>query len=807
MSDDNVDQETFPLRFRDPVRDQNLGSPEVGVETGFSKKPVVPVVSDAGSPAGSSSTNQARHSTSSSLLKRLESSGDVPNGYIADGLSDPDSEWVSPNKRRCQSRHSRRGPSSASPGRPIRRPITENLLSKAQFNGTDAHFRSASTKSPADLSGDFSQTHHQRDSNQILNESPHISNANLTQGAMASVPVSNESRESLSHEQKMVGGHSAVAGGIESTGIILQPETHPITEDQLANEVRGIYAGLVMVEKKCIDIVKQQFVQESELSHQQWQALIALHRTLLQEHHDFFMASQHPSANLALRKSSEKYNVPARMWRYGIQTFLELLHRRLPDSLEHMLTFIYLAYSMLTLLLETVPAFEETWIECLGDLSRYGVVIEERGLLDHEIWVGIARYWYNKAVDKNPDVGRIQHHLGVLARPDIVQQLFYYTKSLVCVRPFPRTRVSILRFFSPLLQGPRVIGYPHVTTAFVSAHGYLFTQATAVHFIKSSDEFLSSLEKYIPRVGVTFRMQGVYLTSSNFAAMLEYSNSDSLLCAEFHQVATEQAKPSEDLSAAEDPVRSAHEAVTSFLTLKAQQDPSQLAYGSSLAFETFSVMLEHVNNMNLFPALHTSLAFLWCLSYTATGMKCVEAVVPWNRIVIFLNMIIQPSFLQRLVQGWLSSLDEFDFNLIEGAEFPISNETSWLPEDFLIRGQIWSQVYYPSSFFESCPSDEDGRNVERESLSISRMYRCLWLGVRLAKFNRWIMYDPASRQFTVTPFALELEAALKSETISELEKMVETKSGSALYLAEFYHAIKTELKQLTIICAYALASG
>ncbi|KAB8254670.1 hypothetical protein BDV32DRAFT_154978 [Aspergillus pseudonomiae] len=782
MSDDNVDRETFPLRFRDPVKDQNLGSPEAGIETDFPKKPVVPVVSDAGSPAGSSSTNQARHSTSSSLLKRLESSGDVPNGYIADGLSDPDSEWASPNKRRCQSRHSRRGPSSASPDRAIRRPITENPLAKVQVNGTDTHFRSASTNSPVDLSGEFPQTHHQRDSNQILNESPHISHANLTQGAMASVPVSNESRESLSHEQKMVGGHSAVAGGIESTGITLQPETHPITEDQLANEVRGIYAGLVMVEKKCIDIVKQQFVQESELSHQQWQALIALHRTLLQEHHDFFMASQHPSANLALRKSSEKYNVPARMWRYGIQTFLELLHRRLPDSLEHMLTFIYLAYSMLTLLLETVPAFEETWIECLGDLSRYGVVIEERGLLDHEIWVGIARYWYNKAVDKNPDVGRIQHHLGVLARPDIVQQLFYYTKSLVCVRPFPRTRVSILRFFSPLLQGPRVIGYPHVTTAFVSAHGYLFTQATAVHFIKSSDEFLSSLEKYIPRVGVTFRMQGVYLTSSNFAAMLEYSNSDPLLCAEFHQVATEPAKSSEGLSTAEDPVRSAHEAVASFLTLGAQQDPSQLAYGSSLAFETFSVMLEHVNNMNLFPALHTSLAFLWCLSYTATGMKCVEAVVPWNRIVIFLNMIIQPSFLQRLVQGWLTSLDEFDFNLIEGAEFPISNETSWLPEDFLIRGQIWSQIYYPSSFFENCPSDEDGRNVERESLSISRMYRCLWLGVRLAKFNRWITYDPASRQFTVTPFALELETALKSETISELEKMVETKSGSALYL-------------------------
>ncbi|KAE8354839.1 hypothetical protein BDV28DRAFT_130260 [Aspergillus coremiiformis] len=780
MSDDRVDRETFPLRFRDSLSDERLDF----LETDFAKKPTGPVVSEDGSPAGSSTTNQGRHSSSSSILKRLESSGDVPNGYIADGLSDPDSDWASPNKRRCQSRKDKREPSSASPDRLIRSTITEHAMAKAQFNGNDTHFRGSSNSFPGGRGGPSQSYHRGNSSNQDSNASPQIPNANLTQSAIASVPVSNESREILSNEQRIVGGHSAVAGGIESTGIILQPETHPITEDQLANEVRGIYAGLVMVEKKCIDIVKQQFVQESDLSHQQWQALIALHRTLLQEHHDFFMASQHPSANLALKKSSEKYNVPARMWRYGIQTFLELLHRRLPGSLEHMLTFIYLAYSILTLLLETVPAFEETWIECLGDLSRYGVVTEERGLVDHEIWVGIARYWYNKAVDKNPDVGRIQHHLGVLSRPDIVQQLFYYTKSLVSVRPFPRTRVSILRFFSPLLQGPRVIGYPHVTTAFVSAHGYLFTQATAVHFIKSADEFLSSLDKYIPRVGVTFRMQGVYLASSNIAAMLEYSNTDSLLCAEFHQVADQQSNPYEDFSAAEetDPVSDAHQTVTNFIGFGSQQGPSHLAHGSCLAFEAFSVLLEHIGNMNLFPALHVSLAFLWCLSFTPTGMKRVEAVVPWSRIVLFLNTIIQPSFLQRMVQGWLESLDEMDFKLIEGVKFPTSDETRWVPEDFLIRGQIWSQVYYPPSFFEDCPSDEDGRNVERESLSLSRMYRCLWLGVRLAKFNRWIVYDPPSRTFSMTPFAVELEKALKLETVSEVEKRVETKPDSALYL-------------------------
>lgn len=110
-------------------------------------------------------------------------------------------------------------------------------------------------------------------------------------------------------------------------------------------------------------------------SPEQYQALVALHRTLLHEHHDFFLASQHPSASRKLKRLAEKYAMAARMWRYGIHGFLELLRHRLPDSLEPMLAFIYLAYSMCTLLWETVPAFRDTWAECLGDISRLRLVL------------------------------------------------------------------------------------------------------------------------------------------------------------------------------------------------------------------------------------------------------------------------------------------------------------------------------------------------------------------------------------------------------------------------------------------------
>lgn len=75
-------------------------------------------------------------------------------------------------------------------------------------------------------------------------------------------------------------------------GLILQPDSSPISQEQLGAEVKGIYAGLVMVEAKCVNIDAAQAADpNSQLGPEQWQALIALHRTLLYEHHDFLMVS------------------------------------------------------------------------------------------------------------------------------------------------------------------------------------------------------------------------------------------------------------------------------------------------------------------------------------------------------------------------------------------------------------------------------------------------------------------------------------------------------------------------------------
>ncbi|CAI7611471.1 unnamed protein product [Penicillium viridicatum] len=63
--------------------------------------------------------------------------------------------------------------------------------------------------------------------------------------------------EIINQNVEMVGG-GADTQEEKPHAMFRQPDTHAITEEQLINEVRGIYTGLVMVEKKCIEIDRQQ---------------------------------------------------------------------------------------------------------------------------------------------------------------------------------------------------------------------------------------------------------------------------------------------------------------------------------------------------------------------------------------------------------------------------------------------------------------------------------------------------------------------------------------------------------------------
>ncbi|KAF5251398.1 hypothetical protein FANTH_3504 [Fusarium anthophilum] len=499
-----------------------------------------------------------------------------------------------------------------------------------------------------------------------------------------------------------------------------QPETRPISQDQLVAEVKGIYAGLVMVETKCLEVDNAQSSNtdaNSKLNNDQWQALIALHRTLLHEHHDFFLASQHPSASPALRRLASKYAMPARMWRHGIHSFLELLRHRLPASLEHMLTFLYLAYSMMALLYETVPAFEDTWIECLGDLGRYRMAIEDDDIRDREVWTGVSRHWYSKASDKFPTTGRLYHHLAILARPNALQQLYYYTKSLCVPIPFSSARESIMTLFDPVLNNNTARLAP-VDAAYVRAHAILFSGKSQDQLEESVESFIDQLDSHISRSPKRWLESGYYVAISLSCSLLGYGAGSNILM-------RAMSKKPEETDVTVD--GNTNPEATPDETFKLALD---------FATRTISRVLYRWGDTNTLPFVHSILVFMNHMTQYPAAISHLEDAYPWKLTSIMLNTLLLSREPGHEIRG--------HFRLPEKDQLPHP-----LPEDFAMRGLLYAEDYFPNEWFSNDKIDEDEKYFELPSVSEERKGRILSLGYRIASSGNWLLWNEKTRQFEV----------------------------------------------------------
>ncbi|KAL9611235.1 MAG: hypothetical protein Q9167_004118 [Letrouitia subvulpina] len=572
--------------------------------------------------------------------------------------------------------------------------------------------------------------------------------------------------------------------------MIRQPETRPISHEQLVVEVKGIYQGLVMVEAKCIEVdEKQSFAtgepdhsKHSKLTDDQWQALIALHKTLLHEHHDFFLASQHPSASPALSRLAAKYSMPARMWRHGIHAFLEVLRHRLPASFDHMLAFLYIAYSMMALLYETVPAFEETWIECLGDLARYRMAIENNDPRDREVWGGVARFWYNKAADKSPKTGRLLHHLGILARGESLEQLSYYFRSLTCIIPFESARGSIKAFFRSYFEArdfagdrPRILERQTLERLFVECHESLYFRKPQSRIQELLEKICHDhLDAYIGRVTSKFKAQGVFIALTNIAAIFECGGPvEEQPLKSFFRLAFEESNEIR----ARNPKSSTHEHVFDVNKDLPQSPPSRhprdlltsidlstsihsIRLASVLTFKIFSISIQRIGDKNTYPMAHVMFVFLWSLTKVEKAMQCVEANVPWADICAFL----------RALSGHDAMTPKVFAKGFPQPDKEREEEARPLPEDFLLRCQMYTMGYFPDNWFAEGRVDIEERALELPSMAAPRIERILWLAIQIASVGhrRWIIFDRQSGTFTVTDYALGLARSSEEQITREV---------------------------------------
>ncbi|KAI1317337.1 hypothetical protein F5Y16DRAFT_419788 [Xylariaceae sp. FL0255] len=490
--------------------------------------------------------------------------------------------------------------------------------------------------------------------------------------------------------------------------LIKQPETRPISQKQLVAEVKKIYAGLVIVESKYIEINNAQSSQtDTKLNNEQWQALIALHKTLLHKHHDFFLALQYPSANQPLR--------------------------------QHILTFIYLAYSIIALLYETVPAFKDTWIEYLGDLGKYRMAIEDEDVRDREVWTSVSRQWYSKASDKAPTTGRLYHHLAILARPNALQQLFFYTKSLCVPIPFSSSRESIMTLFEPLLS---VSGYSHprliaIDVAFVKAHGVLFSEKSLNEFHPAADKFLESLNDHVGRTTRRWTDMGYFIGIANCCALLSYGKEDNII---LKIIQSEAEKKDNEGNRSE----------------TALQPSAILADALHLVMGTHEVIFLRIGDANVLAYVHITVVFMYYMSQSPGAMAYIEKQFPWKKLSLMLNTL-------------LASCQ--DFKRIKSDKFPRENDDPPrpLPEDYALKGLAWVEHLFPADWFSNEKIEDDERYFEMPSMTDTRKERITWLAYQLAQGGKWLTYDEAVNQFGVTEeYEKEIDVIMTEEDLGNM---------------------------------------
>jgi hypothetical protein len=384
-------------------------------------------------------------------------------------------------------------------------------------------------------------------------------------------------------------------------------------------------------------------------------------------------------------------------------------------------------------------------------------------LLDHGVRFlthSIHRFFANlsillldtKAADKNPTVGRLYHHLAILARPNALQQLYYYSRSLTCVKPFPSARESILTLLDPIL-GRAVATYSHalpIDTNYIKAHALLFDKLSLDEFKQATTEFTKNLDNHIGRVTAKWKEQGVYIAVTNVSGWFDYGVDDNIFRQVFLTELCEKAKISpasdEQLRTAspadqQDPTPPSvpeNELLSKVNTVTEQPHFSQ---AKTLTNDTFALVLRRIGDKNVLPHVHIMLSFLTTFA-ASPYVSHLLSDTPWLELVAFLNTLVKTeNQIQNQSQAQNTSQPQNIDTLFSSPVFPNDGERTDelpLPEDYLVRGLIWAHAYFPKNWFER-EHDEEERYLELASTVKSRMERVLRLGHKLASVSSCAM--------------------------------------------------------------------
>lgn len=444
------------------------------------------------------------------------------------------------------------------------------------------------------------------------------------------------------------------------------------------------------------------------------------------------MLTQSPCSPPDIRQLPIKYDVLSRFWIIGVSSLLKLLLRQPSASREFFLQFLYYAYHIVTLLLECASQFKYFWVESLGDLCRYRLSIEQENHPDRAAWSQVAEMWYTNVLDDLPNLGRLSHHLGIVAHPDILRQLYLFSKATLSVTPYKHAQKSLKGFLlQPVLQQEDdVLCDSWIVSALVQTCALHLNRSSIIECKQPALQIVSAFQ-LPPNRARTLSQNFPEITLVLFTALFDFGTPDSILLRAYQD--GDQAE-SESMINSESPSQSLDGAQEEKNSLDRFNRGSSSVVAQLIYVCSRLVLNRHVDN-DVASFGHILLAFLYSLSFNHSALQHLEnqEAICWSGIVQFLNKLPRSGIV---------------FTHLEQCSFPPAHSPGrQLPEDFLIRGFMWAKLYLPAGHFESL--DEDGREIEQPSHSIARIERCLWLGIQLAKVRASL--PPAIQTVDVIP--------------------------------------------------------
>lgn len=534
--------------------------------------------------------------------------------------------------------------------------------------------------------------------------------------------------------------------------LISQLSVGEIGSQQIRAETQNLYLEFAQLEAYCTELTKPHVKHNTQLSDAECKRLVAFHKQFLHTAHDLLLAAQYPSSDQKLKSLPREKGIAIRVWKHGIHTILEIFRHRLPQCREYLDLYVRSTYAMIGLFYESLIDFKLVWLECLGDVARYMMAIEQdsgyRSVLNKT-----ANTWYQAVLDETPTIGRLSHHQAVLSGSAPLKQLVYYIVALSTETPFLPARPAISSFFSRVLRSsPSMLregSSSWIELMLLKIHALYYVRAPAEELGEVIRKFTQSFATYVHAEDREFKETGFLLAITRTAFLLHYPVDspstgrhiylpvDGLKQDEtaYRQPINHETRPYDgSASRRQDPAPQPKPEPTAlqksntrgFVPPTALQPDTSSEKNRTIVlpftFITMSTVYGMEPKASLLAYVHGTLVSLLHLVSDPKALAALQYLVPWEEIA---------QFVRTMEKSLGNGFRAFSSDVFPTPEEPFGCGRA-LPEDYWLVRVVWAKGYLPEDHFEKFGVSQDERDFQKGAMDLERVRRCLYLVWRIA---------------------------------------------------------------------------